>query len=81
MPATRRRALYDGFTAKLDPGGTLLWVRQVGATALTAGNAVATDGNANVFVSGYTEGSLPGNTMAGTRDYWLGKISSTGVLQ
>ncbi len=71
----------DAFTAKFDASGTLLWVRQVGSSALSATNAVAADGNASVFSGGYTEGSLPGNTVAGTRDYFLGKYGASGVLQ
>jgi hypothetical protein len=42
----------DAFIAKYDSNGTLLWVRQGGGEAHTWGNAIATDSDGNVLVSG-----------------------------
>jgi hypothetical protein len=46
----------DGFVAKFDPYGNLLWVRQFGTEALDTVTGVVADTTGNVFVSGYTFG-------------------------
>ena len=74
---------YDAFIAKHDTNGNLTWLKQLGTSTnvLTAGNSVAVDWADNIFITGYTEGSLPGNTVAGTRDYWLAKYDASGARQ
>jgi hypothetical protein len=47
----------------------------------TFSRSVATDGNGNVYVAGYTRGGLDGNTLAGTRDFFVTKYDSSGVKQ
>src|SRR5207244_2711933 len=46
---TSTGASYDGFLAKYDPSGTLLWVKALDGTVRAAANGVAIDalGNAN----------------------------------
>jgi Beta-propeller repeat len=46
----------DGFVAKFDAYGNLLWVRQFGTEALDSVTGVAADTNGNVFVTGFTFG-------------------------
>lgn len=46
----------DVFVAKFDPDGDLLWARSgagTGGTARDVGNAIAVDGNGNVYACGY----------------------------
>ena len=63
---------------------TTSWIgtKQLGvAGALTYGQSVATDTNGNVYVAGYTHGGLDGNTLTGTRDFFVTKYDSSGVKQ
>jgi hypothetical protein len=47
----------------------------------TFGESVATDANGNVYVAGATTGGLDGNTLTGTRDFFVTKYNSSGVKQ
>jgi hypothetical protein len=47
----------------------------------TRGNSVATDANGNVYVAGYTQGGLDGNTLTGTTDFFFTKYNSSGDKQ
>lgn len=70
----------DFFVTKYDALGTKLYTRQLGAAgAATYGNSVATDANGNVYVAGYTTGSLDGNTLAGGRDFFVTKYDAAGT--
>jgi len=72
----------DAFVAKYNASGSLQYVKQLGATgAATDGNAIATDGSGNLFVTGDTTGSLAGNALTGTRDFFLAKYTASGALQ
>ncbi len=58
------------------------WTKQMGVSgATTFGKSVATDTNGNVYVAGYTNGGLDGNTLTGTQDFFVTKYDSTGVKQ
>ena len=57
-------------------------IKQMGvAGAATSGNSVASDASGNVYVAGTTDGGLGGNTLTGTRDFFVTKYNSSGVLQ
>ena len=72
----------DFFVTKYDPSGVKQFTRQLGAVgAVTVGTAVTTDDNGDVFVAGYTEGSLDGNTLTGSRDFFVTKYNPSGVKQ
>jgi hypothetical protein len=72
----------DFFLTKYNSHGVKQFTRQLGATGQeTRGYGVATDGSGNVFVAGYTEGSLDGNAIAGTDDFFVTKFDSSGVKQ
>ena len=58
------------------------WVgtKQLGTTnKLTYGNAVATDANGNVYVTGSTTGGLDGNSVTGIYDFYVTKYNSSGI--
>jgi uncharacterized delta-60 repeat protein len=69
------------FALAAAPGAAqhLLWVRQLGTSAFDVSSAVAVDSAGNVYISGYTEGSL-GGAQAGQGDAFLSKYNSAGVL-
>jgi hypothetical protein len=72
----------DVFVTKYDSSGVQQYTRQLGvAGQVTDGRSVATDANGNVYVAGYTDGGLDGNTLNGTRDLFVTKYNSSGVKQ
>jgi hypothetical protein len=57
----------DSFLTKYSTSGTKVYTKQLGATgADTYGEAVETDANGNVVVSGVTSGELDGNNCVGS---------------
>ena len=72
----------DFFVTKYDSSGTKLWTKQLGiASQFTTGSSVATDSSGNVFIAGYTNGGLDGNTLTGIQDFFVTKYDSSGVKQ
>ncbi|WP_020468820.1 SBBP repeat-containing protein [Zavarzinella formosa] len=47
----------DGFVAKYDPTGHLLWTRRLGGAGADEGDAITTDASGNVLVTGIFSGS------------------------
>ena len=69
----------DAFVSKYDASGTLLWTEQLGTSNSDYSLAVSTDGLGNVYVSGFTEGSL-GGPNAGSEDVFVSKYDASGTL-
>ena len=42
-------------------------------------HGVTTDSSDNIYVTGYTEGGLDGNTSLGKKDIFLAKYNSSGI--
>jgi len=61
-------------------GQRIEWTRQFGTSESDRGSGVSTDGLGNVYISGFTEGSL-GGTNAGGNDAFLRKYNASGTLQ
>lgn len=57
----------------------LSWKQQLGSSLADTSEDVATDSNGNVYITGYTEGSLAGPNNAGI-DAWVAKYDSSGKL-
>mgnify|MGYP000355127537 CR=1 FL=1 len=55
----------DLFVAKYSSQGNKQWIRQLGSPSHDSGNAIATDSNGNIFITGVTYGAFDGNTNAG----------------
>jgi len=72
----------DFFVTKYNSSGVKQYTKQLGvSTKLTTGLGVATDVSGNVYVAGYTAGTLDGNTLTGTQDFFVTKYNSSGVKQ
>ena len=80
---------HDSIIVKLDSSGTLIWVKQLGATTTDAGGsnaasdyfeAVTTDSAGNIFALGATFGAQ-GEAFAGGIDIVVAKFNSSGALQ
>lgn len=70
---------YDAFVAKFDAAGNLQWTKQLGTSAEDQETGVSADGLGNVYISGYTYGSL-GGPNAGDRDAFLAEYDAAGNL-
>jgi Beta-propeller repeat/Calx-beta domain len=68
---------YDAWVAKYDSNGDRLWIKQFGSFRDDYSNALATDNNGNVYLTGYTYGDMAG-TNAGSADIWVVKYDSKG---
>lgn len=70
----------DIFVAKLDTDGNYLWALKAGGTSSDYGNAIARDGNGNIYVAGYFSGTATFGTSTltsiGSSDIFSGKIGT-----
>ncbi len=78
--------IFDAANLNALPAAVVLtqsaWTTQLlgAAGAVTGAYKIAVD-NDNIYVTGYTEGSLDGQTLTGIRDLFLVKYSTNGVKQ
>ena len=73
-----RVGLADVIICKYNSAGTRLWTRLFGSTEVDQAWAIACDASANVFVSGYTYGSIEGNPFLASADLFLAKYDTNG---
>ena len=52
----------DIFLVKYDSSGTKQWTKQLGTSSNDGGSGVTTDSSDNIYVTGFTDGGLDGNT-------------------
>jgi uncharacterized delta-60 repeat protein len=72
---------WDIFLIKFNSSGTKQWTKQLGTSSYEPGDGVTTDSSGNIYVTGYTEGGLDGNTHFGKKDIFLVKYNSSGTKQ
>ncbi len=70
---------HDLFVVKYNSSGVKKWTQQLGTSAIDRGNGITSDSSGNVYVTGYTQGGLDGNTNAGWSDLFVVKYNSSGV--
>lgn len=72
---------YDIFAAKFDASGSQVWVKQIGTTAneFTTGMTVSSSGE--VYLAGYTDGEISGQTAYEGYDLFVFKLDTDGKLQ
>ena len=72
----------DMFLTKYDSSVVRQWTRLLGTAGVTTSAfGVTADGAGNVYVTGYTDGNLDGQTLTGTRDLFVTKYNASGVRQ
>ena len=71
----------DIFLVKYNSSGTKQWTKQLGTSSGDYGNDVTTDSSGNIYVTGYTNGGLDGNTNSGSYDIFIVKYNSSGIKQ
>ena len=67
----------DAWVAKYDGEGNQQWVKQLGTDGNDMAWGIATDSSDNIYLTGYTTGSLEGSN-AGGNDAWIAKYDSDG---
>lgn len=73
-----RVGVADIFISKYDSSGSRLWSRLFGSDNTDDAGGIACDASNNVYVTGYTEGSVEGNSYLGNGDAILAKYDSNG---
>ena len=71
----------DIFLVKYNSSGTKQWTKQLGTSGQDYGHGVEVDNSSNIYVTGYVQGGLDGNTFYGSEDPVLVKYNSDGVKQ
>lgn len=70
----------DMFLTRYDLNGARIWTRLLGVAGVgTDARAVTTDAAGNIYVTGFTDGNLDGQTKTGNRDLFLTKYNLSGV--
>lgn len=79
LPGQTHLGSIDAFLRKYDRAGTVLWTVQFGTSLYDSGSGSYAD-DSGVYVTGYTYGSFPGYSNAGTTgDVYLRKYDSFGI--
>ena len=78
LAATFQGGIGDMFVAKFDAAGNVVWVVQEGTTEMDRATNIALDTAGNVYVTGYTNGSLAGTNPDGFFDYFIIKYDNNG---
>lgn len=75
-----RLGARDGFVAKYDPDGELVWGRTVGTNQNDGATGISVDGLGGVYISGWTQGSLGGPNAGpfNNRDAFVAKYDAEG---
>jgi len=68
----------DMVLVKYRANGPRQWTRQTGSTANERVNGIASDGGLNVYMTGWTAGSMHGESLSGTTDFFLVKYNGLG---
>ncbi|HOW97707.1 MAG TPA: SBBP repeat-containing protein, partial [Kiritimatiellia bacterium] len=71
----------DIFLRKFGPDGSGVWTRVFGSAGHDEAEELCLDGDANLYVVGYTEGAFHGESYTGARDAFLAKYSPAGDHQ
>jgi hypothetical protein len=77
LPGQTSAGGQDAFIRKYDASGTEAWTRQFGTSGLESANSVAVN-DSEVYVSGSTNGTLPGQASAGGSDALIRKYDASG---
>ncbi len=70
----------DILLIKYNKDKELLFTKQFGTPLSDSGNSIATDGNGDIFITGYVEGSFNENVYMGKYDAFLTKYNNNGDL-
>jgi hypothetical protein len=77
FPGQTSAGFIDGLVRKYDANGTELWTRQFGTSFADNLLGISVD-STGVYVAGYTQGTFPGQTSAGSADAFVRKYDANG---
>jgi len=69
----------DAFITKYNPDGTKVWTKLLGTSYYAYANALTTGKDGAIYVSGYTQGNLDGQTNSGYSDVFITKYNPDGT--
>jgi hypothetical protein len=78
FPGYTNSGSYDAYIAKYSASGTQIWMRQFGTSGNDSAEGVEIDSSGNIYLSGCTGGSLPGNSNLGNEDAYIAKYDTNG---
>ncbi len=70
---------FDAFLTKYNADGTKAWTKLLGSSSSDYAYALTTGLDGSIYVGGFTEGALDGQTNSGSRDTFLTKYSADGT--
>ena len=71
----------DYFLMKINSTGRQIWTRQGGTSFLDIAKSVDFDSSNNIYICGYTFGSIDGKNQLGGADYFVVKYNNEGYKQ
>lgn len=71
---------FDAIVVKFDSAGTKQWSRQMGSTGNDFAQGIASDGGANVYITGRTNHDLETNTAEVSDNVFMTKYDAAGTL-
>ncbi len=69
----------DAFLTKYNPDGSKVWTKLLGSSSDDLANALTTGLDGSIYVSGWTNGALDGQTNSGGWDVFLTKFQEVGT--
>lgn len=75
------QGVVDVWVAKYNTAFQRQWIRQLGTAGQDRVLKVAFDTADNVFMGGFTDGSMPNRSNLGGFDFWLAKYDASGARQ
>lgn len=79
LPGQTSTGSGDAFVRRYDTNGAEVWTRQFGSASDEKGRGISVN-STGVYLAGYTQGALPGQTSAGDRDVFVAKLAGTGTI-
>jgi len=79
LPGQTHSGGTDAFVRKYDAAGTEVWTRQFGTPISDQANGGVSVSASGVYVSGFTYGTLPGQTPSGGADTFVRKYDTSGT--
>jgi hypothetical protein len=79
LPGFTNLGAIDAYLISWNSTGTNRWYRQFGTASTDEAMAVSRDNSNRFFPAGYTQGTLPGNTSAGSLDAWVARYAANGT--
>jgi chitodextrinase len=70
----------DVYLMKYNSSGTKQWTRLLGTTAIDNAFSVAVDSSENIYIAGFTNGNLGGQTNSGGTDAFVARYDSSGNM-